>query len=127
MKTLTTKTRTIHFEGPEWAGEYGFVFGQEDEACQIKAEKLSLNNHQKGHPDLPLFGQPSHKRLFFQVKDNKLVSSSEKIKADNAPSHFGKKRLYLSQLATVSSCAAAIYKFLTNMSFYDLWPDGLRK
>ena len=110
----------LYFEGAEWAGEYGFVFGQEGSACQIKAENFSVSNHQRG--------DPHHKRLFFQVKDNQLVNSSEKIElADNARCHFGKKRLYLSQLATVSSCAAAIYKFLANMSFYDLWPDGLRK
>lgn len=118
----------VYFEGPEWAGKYGFVFGQEGSACQIKAENLSVSNHQRGHPDISLSGQRSHKRLFFQVKDSQLVNSSEKIElADNARCHFGKKRLYLSQLATVSSCAAAIYKFLANMSFYDLWPDGLRK
>ncbi len=34
----------LHFEGPEWSGQYGFSFGTADQVCHIKSETLSLTS-----------------------------------------------------------------------------------
>ena len=137
----------LHFEGPEWCGQYGFSFGTADQVCHIKSETLSLSseliNNSKNFGGVSdeqemsdrAAGEEAGASLLFEVVEGQVVRVAEQIDGViiRHPNHADQKKkvsqrsFYLTELAQLSPRLAAVRDFFANMNFYDLAPDGLRE
>lgn len=101
----------LHFSGPEYSGFYAFSFGNDSGKVGIKSEKIHL------YPT-----QDTPKALSFMVVDGQIVKSSG---IDALNDSLSQNTFLLSQLS--APIAVTVRDFLTNMNFYDLSPERLRK
>ncbi len=106
----------LYFEGPEWAGEYGFAFDSSHDKIEVLSEQFSVASTVSDSTSLS-----------FEVTNGQLVKEI-KISDPKPRSHAPDKHsLYLPIVASDCPTVFGVCDFLAKMSFYDLKPDTLRQ